>query len=258
MSNISMRRYGFLTALVLVLTVSACALNADKVETLDVAQVDSLRMQADAGRDDTAMAQLQRAAKASNVHAQRALGSALVNRATPSADKALANDGLRWLGTAAQAGDADAQLLLGKIYLNGSIAVSTDKTQARAWFVRAAQAINNRNAAYYLGVMDRSGYGGPVDHAASVRWLQIAADAGLPDAMFLLGNAYTAGEGVPQDRRSAMHWYMQAAALEHPLALQEVAYAFQDGGRGLPRSEYQSSQMMRGVDHALRHAKAAP
>ena len=258
MSNIAIQRYGFLATLMLVFILSACALNAERLEALSVTQVDGLRMQADAGQDDTALAQLQRAARASNVHAQRALGSVLINRSTPLADKALANDGLRWLGIAAKAGDADAQLLLGKIYLNGSTTISTNKTQARAWFLRAAQTSSNRRAAYYLGVMDRSGYGGPVDHAASVRWLQIAADAGLPDAMFLLGNAYTSGEGAPEDRRSAMHWYMQAAALEHPLALQEIAYAFQDGGRGLPRSAYQSLQMMRGVDHALRHAKATP
>ena len=233
--------------------IAACT-SVASVQVLSAVQVDSLRMQADAGRDDTALTQLRSAARWGNVHAQRALGTTLLNRAT---DLNMASEGLQSLGKAANANDVDAQLLLGKTYLQGTIFIKPDYALARQWLGKAV-AQQDKRAAYYLGLMDLSGYGGPIDHSASVRWLQTSADAGLPNAMFLLGNAYAAGKGAPQDRRSALHWYMRAAALEHPLALQEIAYAFQNGNSGLPRSEFQASQMMRGVDHALRHVKAAP
>ena len=250
---------------------AACVLQPS--QPLSPVQIDSLRMQADAGRDDAALVQLQRSAAQSSLDAQRALGHVMLNRASALQlpDKALAQDGLRWLHKAAQSGDLLAQLLLGKTYLSGTSALPVDHALARAWLVQAAQNTlpptnepNQRvraSAAYYLGVMDQNGYAGPQDYAASVVWLQIAAEAGLPEAMYLLGNAYANGDkasNMPQDRRSAAHWYMRAAALEHPLALQEIAYAFQDGNKGLPLSAFQAGQMRQGIEHALKHTKTPP
>ena len=257
--------------LVLANGLAACVLQP--LEPLSPVQIDVLRMQADAGRDGAALVQLQRCSAQGSLDAQRALGHVLLNRASAMQlpDKALAQDGLRWLHKAAQSGDLPAQLFLGKTYLSGTSAVLVDHAQARAWLVQAAQTtlpptneLNQRiraSAAYYLGVMDQNGYAGPQDHAASVVWLQIAADAGLPDAMYLLGNAYAQGDkasNIPQDRRSAAHWYMRAATMEHPLALQEIAYAFQDGNKGLPLSAFQAGQMRQAIEHALKHSKTPP
>ena len=243
-------------------------------QSLNPVQIDGLRMQADAGRDGAALVQLQSSAKQGSLDAQRALGHVLLNRSSSAAqlpDILLAQDGLRWLHKAAQSGDLPAQLLLGKTYLSGTSAVHVDHAQARAWLLKAAQTTfppadesNQRiraSAAYYLGVMDQNGYAGPQNHVASVVWLQIAAQAGLPDAMYLLGNAYAHGDkasSIPQDQRSAAQWYMRAATLEHPLALQEIAYAFQDGNKGLPLSAFQAGQMRQGIEHALKHTKTPP
>ena len=241
--------------------------------SLNLVQIDGLRMQADAGRDSAALVMLQRSAMQGSLDAQRALGHVMLKRAsaTQIPDKSLAQDGLHWLHKAAQSADLPAQLLLGKTYLSGTSAVPADHAQARVWLLQAAQTTlppksesNHRvraSAAYYLGVMDQNGYAGPQDYAASLVWLQIAAEAGLPDAMYLLGNAYAQGDkasNIPQDRRSAAHWYMRAAALEHPLALQEIAYAFQDGNKGLPLSAFQAGQMRQGIEHALKHSKTPP
>ncbi len=221
---------------------------------LTAAAIDRLRMQADAGRDAHALALLQRAAAAGNRDAQRAYGAALLARSN-GADTS--RQALAWLQTAAQNDDATAQMLLAKAWFKGAPGIAPDHTQARRWFAGAAQN-GDAAAAYYLGLFDRNGYAGAVDAEAAARWLGIAADAGIADAMFLLGNLYAAGEGVPQNQRAAIGWYMRAAALEHPLALQEVAMAFQSGKHGLPQSDLQAAQLMRGVEHALKHAKPAP
>ena len=155
--------------------------------------------------------------------------------------------------------DTRAMMLLGKAWLFGSVTAgrAPDATQARRWFERAQPNVNPQ-AAYYLGLMEKSGYGQPANPAAAADFFRFAAQQGLPEAMYLLGNAYATGEGVDTDPREAMRWYLRAASLEHPQATQELAHAFARGDTLLPQSDFQAEQMRRAVEHALRHPKAAP
>lgn len=224
-------------------------------EARTFAEIDRLRMHADAGRDDAALAALQAAARAGNVDAQRATGEALLN----STDPARATEGMSWLARAAAQNDAHAMVMLGKAWLFGSLiaARAPDARNARAWFERAQPSINP-HAAYYLGIMEKAGYGRPADAVAAAAYFRFAAEQNMPDAMYLLGNAHASGEGVDLDPREAMRWYLRAAALEHPQAIQELANAFARGDTLLPQSDFQATQMHRAVEHALRHPRAAP
>ena len=219
------------------------------------ADIDRLRMHADAGRDDRALGTLLVAARAGNADAQRAAGDALLNRADP----ARAAEGMHWLERAAEQNDTRAMIVLGKACLFGSPTSdrAPDPTMARRWFERA-QPNMNPQAAYYLGLMEKSGYGRPANSMAAAEFFRFAAQHNLPEAMYLLGNAHSNGEGVDIDPREAMRWYLRAAALEHPQAIQELAHAFTRGDTLLPQSDFQAERMRRAVEHALRHPKAVP
>ena len=219
------------------------------------AEIDRLRMHADAGRDDRALDTLLATARNGSADAQRAAGEALLNRI----DQARGDEGMRWLERAAGQNDTRAMILLGKACLFGSLTSgrAPDVTKARLWFERA-QPGTHPQAAYYLGLMEKSGYGGPANPASAAEFFRFAAQQNMPEAMYLLGNAYASGEGVDADPREAMRWYLRAASLEHPQATQELAHAFARGDTLLPQSDFQAEQMRRAVEHALRHPKAAP
>ena len=219
------------------------------------AEIDRLRMHADAGRDDRALDRLLVAARTGNADAQRAAGEALLNRADP----ALATEGMQWLERAAEQNDARAMILLGKAWLFGSATAgrAPGATKARLWFERAQPTVNPQ-AAYYLGLIEKSGYGRTANPVAAAEFFRLAAQHNMPEAMYLLGNAYASGEGVDIDPREAMRWYLRAASLEHPQATQELAHAFARGDTLLPQSDFQAEQMRRAVEHALRHPRPAP
>lgn len=217
---------------------------------VDAASIDRLRMAADAGRDDEALRTLLAMANAGSVPAQRAAGDTLLRRK----DAISASKGLSWLTRAAGQGDASAALSLGRAWLVGASAAPRDEERARGWFLKAyASDATRAQAAYYLGLLARA-----TDPAQAVAYLRESAGQGIADAMYLLGNACAAGEGTDQDSREAMRWYLRAAALDHPAAIQELAFAFQRGDTLLPQSDLQAANMRLAMEHALRHPKAAP
>jgi TPR repeat protein len=221
------------------------------------AEIDRLRMHASAGRDDQALARLRTLAGADVPGASAALGLALLARRQAG----VADEGQRWLARAAADGDGDAMLALGKTLLLGGPGVVRDGNAATRWFQQAAaspQPAIRAQAIYYQAIVARGGHGVPADPERAAELFAQAAQAGIADAMFQLGNAYASGEGVDEDARAAMRWYLRAAALDHPGAIQELAFAFERGDTLLPRSELQADNMKRALEHALRHPKATP
>ena len=221
--------------------------------SISPAEIDRLRMHADAGRDAKAMASLLTVAQTGNANAQRAIGEVLLQ----AKDSKRATEALDWLQRAAVQGDSRAALLLGKMWLYGAPGIAPDGVKARDWFEKTG-ADSMPHAAYYLGLIEKSGYGKPIDFVAAEKHFRFAAERGVPDAMYQLGNTYASGEGVDIDSREAMRWYLRAAALDHPQAIQELANAFTRGDTLLPQSELQAANMRLAVEHALRHPKAAP
>lgn len=250
---ISHARNGVIGLGILVCAAMAWALVREPdLSQLSAMAVDRLRMHADDGQDAAALQSLLLAARQGNVEAMQAGASVLLHH--PALDEAAR--GLPLAHAAAQQNNRSAQYLLGKAYFDGAPTRPPDLAQARNWFEKAA-AQQHPKAAYLLGLMFKNGYGTAADPVAAAAWFEQAVELGNADAMFMLANAYFAGEGVDRNPREALRLYMKAAALEHPLAAQTIAYAFKDGGLGLPQSERQSQQLMLGVAHSLRHPRAA-
>ena len=74
-----------------------------------------------------------------------------------------------------------------------------------------------------LGEMLRDGRGGARDLEGAARWFAAAARRGRPEAMASLAAALQHGEGAPRDRAAAARLYRRAALAGHVPAMHELA-----------------------------------
>jgi hypothetical protein len=127
-----------------------------------------------------------------------------VKRAYEEKDYATAFKGAAAL---AEKGSADAQVLLGKMYLRGR-GVLTDPDTALKWF-KAAAAQGNADGEFMVGSM----YLLPRSNVAEgLNWVRLAADQGNQDAQLLLGKTYMDGlPELPRDPVQGEMWLRLAA-----------------------------------------------
>jgi TPR repeat protein len=113
------------------------------------------------------------------------------------------------LRSAADGGDAVAQLKLGDAYLAGH-GVPRDAEQAMQWFRKSA-GIGNTMAINNIGMMYEHGFGVTQDFAEAAKWYRRAAEQDNAIAQMNLGTLYVTGRGVAQDYAQAMAWYRKSA-----------------------------------------------
>lgn len=116
---------------------------------------------------------------------------------------------LRHLYVRANAGDANAQLQMGSVFLTGK-EVEQDYVEAMKWF-RLAASQGQPQSQFNLGMMYAHGLGVAKNHIDASRWYRLAADQGLAISQLNLGVAYATGSGVPQDNKQAIKWLNLAA-----------------------------------------------
>ncbi|WP_284661458.1 tetratricopeptide repeat protein [Myxococcus sp. SDU36] len=81
-------------------------------------------------------------------------------------------------------------------------------------YKKAADA-GNADAQCVLGWMCLNGVGGSTDILGALRWYQQSAEQGNASALFSLGQMYGEGNGVPKSRTRAARYLRLAAALGH-------------------------------------------
>jgi TPR repeat protein len=117
-------------------------------------------------------------------------------------------DAFKELAPLAKQGDAQAEVLVGKLYLMG-YGTSKDPQQANKLFRAAAQQ-GNADAQFFLGAPN-------VLHHQSIaegmNWLELSAEQGNQDAQLLLGHTYLQGiqGAVTRDPVQADKWLTLAA-----------------------------------------------
>lgn len=109
----------------------------------------------------------------------------------------------------ANAGDIEAQLMLGQIYAMGDI-VPADMKQSFSWYMKAAQQ-NNAEGQCKIAEMYLFGQGVERDLSRAEKWVKLAAQQGYSEAEYLLGFMYSQGNGVPEDWQKATLWLCRAA-----------------------------------------------
>ena len=106
----------------------------------------------------------------------------------------------------AEAGDADAAFNLGQAYRLGK-GVVIDLSQAQSWLERAARK-GHVDAQTTLGLLlFQNG-----NRVSALRWLGLAAEAGEPRALLMVGTALYNGDGIPEDHVKAYAYVSRAAA----------------------------------------------
>ena len=101
----------------------------------------------------------------------------------------------------------------------------------RALCERAA-AGGETDALYQLSFFDL-GLGGGWNPEAAIPLIEQAAGAGVPEAQYWLAWQLEEGPLLPDDRAAALSWYERAAAVDHRLALDRLARAYEKGELGL-------------------------
>lgn len=137
---------------------------------------------------------------------------------------------LRELYARATAGNADAQLNLANLFLNGQ-ELEQDSAEAAKWFRLAAKQ-GNAQAQFKLGMMYDIGSGVAKNQAEAAGWYRAAAERGLAIAQLNLGVAYADGEGVSKDDVEAARW-IRLAALQGELQAQFSLAVLYAQGKGV-------------------------
>jgi hypothetical protein len=121
---------------------------------------------------------------------------------------------------AAEAGDASAQFRLGESLLMDPARTVASSAKAVNW-LRAAAENGNTEAMLVLGRLSRSGVGILQDFSQSAKWTQTAAARGSPEGMLELGRLYRDGIGVDKDLVRAYVWFNRASAARNLDAVRE-------------------------------------
>ena len=121
------------------------------------------------------------------------------------------------LAPAAEAGDAQAQALMGMAYENG-LGVAQDSTAAQNWYQRAAQAGDAPAKVALAQLLLGQGDGAPDRTEQAINWLSQAMAAGQADAFLLRARM------LQQDMPAlAETYFITALELGQPMAARELA-----------------------------------
>ena len=160
---------------------------------------------------------------------------------------------------AANSGDENAQLILGKLHYDGT-RYGLDRDKAFMWLYKVARKQKNVEAMYYLGKCYHAGSGVDYDYNKGIEWMKKASDGGYAPAQYeiasldwarnnvtteerkrmaelfelsaeqgylpaiwVLGLSYEMGLGVEKDSVKAEHLKEKAALLGYKFACEELA-----------------------------------
>jgi len=142
---------------------------------------------------------------------------------------------------AAKAGNAEAQELLGGMYLTGH-GETQDCGQALHWLGLSAKQ-GDAQAIYHYGVLTEDGICVKRDLVAAMSSYKTAAQSGMTAAQIGIGMMYHNAEGVPRDDAQAVKWLTEAANKNDALAQHELGL-FAQAGWGAPANPVQAEMWM--------------
>lgn len=135
-----------------------------------------------------------------------------------------------WYAATAEAGDADAQTCLARLYDERSDGdgAGTVAALASKWYHRAATAGHPHAQCWYADFLNKNrGLGS--GRREIIQWYQAAADQGLPEAQFKLALFLCDNEGDAEHQKTSLAW-MQAAAMQgEPEAMYRLGVEYSRG-----------------------------
>lgn len=136
--------------------------------------------------------------------------------------------GMRYLERAANKDDDDALFDLGRIYLYGQYGYNADGSKAYSYLKKAAD-LGHGDAMDLLGDMYRFGIYVTKDNSQAFDWYQKSVEAGSSEGQADLGNAYYLGDIVPQNYEEAVNNLSQSASNGIARAQFDLGLCYEDG-----------------------------
>jgi TPR repeat protein len=138
------------------------------------------------------------------------------------------NEALIELNLLSDAGDVEAQFVLGTLYDVSEAIVPRDLTKAVSFYHKAAEQGHTKSQ-FYLGQMYRNGDGVEKDPDAAFKWYTLAALAGYSDAQYDLGMSYSYAVGTERNMAQAFDWFYEAAIQNNAAAQNNLGWMFYEG-----------------------------
>lgn len=136
----------------------------------------------------------------------------------------------------AEAGDAQAQVELGRAYEDGK-GVAQDDVRAVEWFRKSADQ-GNAEGQNSLGVMYALGRGVPRDREEAVRWYKKSAKQGLAEGIYNVAISYFNGEGLEENTSLAATWMMAAQNRGDAQAAEALKHISEQLNNRIDRSKF--------------------
>jgi len=136
-------------------------------------------------------------------------------------------------------GDAEAELVLGRAYLNGN-GVAKDDAKAFEYFQKAA-AQSEPKAQHNLGLMYLQGRGTEKSEVKGIEWLRKAAAQGSPVSQDALGLALRDGSEEVRDLKGAANAFRGAAEKGYLDAQVHLGRLYYFGGPGFEKDYDQAA-----------------
>ncbi len=142
--------------------------------------------------------------------------------------KVFQREAFNWYKESALNGYSKAQYHLAECYKN-QYGTNFYIDKAIHWYTRSAENgyVKAHNA---LGDIYYYGYGGTSkDLDTALSHYKIAAEGGIADSQYKLGNCYKEGKGTEKNYKAAFDWYEKAAGQGKVLAQNALANCFEEG-----------------------------
>jgi TPR repeat protein/S1-C subfamily serine protease len=135
---------------------------------------------------------------------------------------------LEWYRRSAEGFESYAQNKLGLFYRDGRGGLVADIEAAASWFRRAAdQGLSDGQ--YNLGDLLEYDYGGDANLTEAANLYRLAAEQGLPEAQAAFASLLRRGEGVAQDYAAAASWAQAAADQGNAQGQNELGLLYENG-----------------------------
>ena len=136
---------------------------------------------------------------------------------------------------AADAGDAEAQFVIGMAFFAGTETSPPNYAEAYDWLLKSANG-GSSYAPVVLAGMFQYGLGVDKDPDKMVEWLQVARERGNPKGAYDLAKIYETGYGrVPKDEGKALDLYLEAANGGSFMAALELGEVYYGGDLGVAK-----------------------
>lgn len=112
---------------------------------------------------------------------------------------------IKWESSAANAGHADAQRVMGEYYAFNLSGEDGNETKGLSYLKQSAEK-GNSGAMYALGCFYDQPYHKDNDLTEAAKWYRMAAEKGFAPAYHELSDMYANGEGVPQSWKISYFW----------------------------------------------------